>query len=424
MNRVAMPGVENPIPVAADGARDFHGRPPRALIYSHDTYGLGHLRRCLKISKALKDAYPDISILLVTGSPHAGRYPLPEDVDFVKLPAVVKTSAYGYRPRSLGGSFSDVLELRQNIIFEAVRTFDPNLLIVDHSPLGMKGEVLKTLLWLRQQNSPCHKILGLRDVIDSPETVIASWKAEGVYEVLDKVYDQIVIYGTQEFFDPVRSYQFSESAYAKTSFVGFITSGFQDYGLTPQSERDDGVKEVFITVGGGEDGVEIIETYLNMLSRHGKRLNARSTIVTGPFFPEPAKSLLSAFARTLQVEFLDFVPDISLYLQRADLVVSMGGYNTATEILSNAGKALIIPRSFPRKEQLIRAQRLSEMGLVSYIAPEQLNPDDLYETVSTLLSKSDKPLVEARKKGVLALDGGAQMASLCHKYLEAPIEVS
>ena len=87
-----------------EGNRDFGSSGKRVLLYSHDTYGLGHLRRCLKISKALKVLNPDAPILLVTGSPHVGKYILPAGVDFIKLPAVVKTGADGYQPRSLGGT--------------------------------------------------------------------------------------------------------------------------------------------------------------------------------------------------------------------------------------------------------------------------------------------------------------------------------
>jgi predicted glycosyltransferase len=146
--------------------------------------------------------------------------------------------------------------------------------------------------------------------------------------------------------------------------------------------------------------------------------------VTGPFFPEPAKSALSATAETLQVEFHEFLPDLSFHLQRADLVISMGGYNTVTEILSNASKALIVPRSFPRKEQLLRAQRLSQLGLVSHITQERLTPDSLYEAVTCLLNRNDRPLARAREKRTLPLEGAARLAALCRPLLEANVEVS
>ena len=144
---------------AVNGSRH---EAPRMVIYSPDTYGLGHLRRCLKIVEALKAVHPDLSILLLTGAPHASRYPLPEAVDSVKLPAVVKTGANLYQARSLGISITETLGLRQNLIFEAVKTFSPQLMLVDHSPVGVKGELQKTLRWISKQRSPCKSLLGFR----------------------------------------------------------------------------------------------------------------------------------------------------------------------------------------------------------------------------------------------------------------------
>ena len=394
-------------------------RAARVAIYAHDTYGLGHLCRCLKIAKALRAAYPEVSVLLITGSPYAGRYAFPQGVDFVKLPSVVKTDADTYEPRSLGATFPEILELRQNMIFEAVKTFDPQLFLVDHSPLGMKGEIRKTLEWLKKERSDCQLVLGLRDIVDEPQKVIDSWSADGVYDALDRVYDQIWVYGTPSVFEPVQSYRFGAVAKAKTRYAGFICNPPEE----PVSVGDVGscnkTKQVFLTVGGGEDGGGIVEAFLDMLSEHKGEVEFQTTIVTGPFFPQPMKHRHALQAEALGVDFHEFLPDLSRHLRRADLVVSMGGYNTITEILSHAKRALVIPRTHPRKEQLIRAQRLSEMGLIDFVLPEALAPEALFETVASLLDTSELPLEAARESALLPLDGGEQVAAMCQPFLQS-----
>ena len=77
----------------------------------------------------------------------------------------------------------------------------------------------------------------------------------------------------------------------------------------------------------------------------------------------------------------------------------------------------------PRKEQLIRAQRLSELGLVSFIRPDQLTPSGLYESVSALLESEEQPLEEARRRRTLPLDGAARLAALCSPMLNIPMAV-
>jgi predicted glycosyltransferase len=118
------------------------------------------------------------------------------------------------------------------------------------------------------------------------------------------------------------------------------------------------------------------------------------------------------------VRLEEFVPELSLHLQKADLVISMGGYNTVTEILAQARKALLVPRIYPRREQLLRAQRLSDLGLVNYISPEELTPARMFEAVGSMLKDEKEPLVEARCKKLLPLDGAFNLAEHCRPILK------
>jgi len=388
---------------------------PRLLIYSHDTFGLGHFRRCLKIAKAFKATYPESSILLVTGQPQAERYRMPEGIDFIKLPAVVKVGDNRYQPRSLGNSFAQIFELRRNLILEVARTFRPHIFLVDHAPIGMKGEIKKTLYELKGQANRPVLLLGLRDILDEPEKVCAAWESEGIYPILDEVYDRIFIYGAPEFFDPTSAYRFGQKARSKTSFTGFISDHSRAAGPTQEADRK--TKRVLLTIGGGEDGAEIVSAYLEVLSNYKNRLAVETIIIFGPFMPDGQKEGFVEKAKGLPVRFEEFLPELAEHLQEADLVISMGGYNTVIEILSFAKKALIIPRIYPRKEQLLRAQRLSEMGLVRYISPEDLTPERLFETVASMLANADSPLAETRQKKLLPLDGATKLAELCQPLL-------
>src|ERR671934_149188 len=76
-------------------------RGARLLMYTHDTYGLGHLRRSLAIAGHLSCAIPGLTTLLVTGSPVAHHFTLPARTDYVKLPSVVKTGDEQYRARGV-----------------------------------------------------------------------------------------------------------------------------------------------------------------------------------------------------------------------------------------------------------------------------------------------------------------------------------
>jgi predicted glycosyltransferase len=66
-----------------DVARDDY----RILIYSHDSFGLGHLRRCQAIAHSLVGAYNKLSVLILSGSPIIGSFDFRARVDFVRVPA-------------------------------------------------------------------------------------------------------------------------------------------------------------------------------------------------------------------------------------------------------------------------------------------------------------------------------------------------
>ncbi|MAF47476.1 MAG: hypothetical protein CMM10_04375, partial [Rhodospirillaceae bacterium] len=50
------------------------GRDARVLIYSHDSFGLGHLRRCRAIAHSLVGQHHKLSVLILSGSPIIGSF--------------------------------------------------------------------------------------------------------------------------------------------------------------------------------------------------------------------------------------------------------------------------------------------------------------------------------------------------------------
>jgi predicted glycosyltransferase len=68
-----------------------------------------------------------------------------------------------------------------------------------------------------------------------------------------------------------------------------------------------------------------------------------------------------------KVDMITFDAQLERLMANASAVVAMGGYNTFCEILSLDRPALILPRSYPRREQLIRAQNAAALNLISLI---------------------------------------------------------
>lgn len=357
------------------------------LMYSHDTYGLGHIRRTMAIASHLRG--PDVNILILTGSPIAGRFTFPERVDFVRIPGMIKKTNDEYLPLSIKIDPKQALNIRKSIITGTAKTFRPDLFIVDKEPLGLKKEVLPTLRWLKQSSPKTKTILGLRDIMDEADVIRKDWDEKGVYGVLDTLYSEIWIYGIQKLYDPVKEYAIPDALIDKIQFTGYIPRKVPSKGAIRQIRKEQGVgkdeKLVVVTTGGGGDGYSLMHYYLSMLESAAPPYPVRSVLIMGPFMPREQREDINERAKRLGIKTYRFYRWMEKIQAAADLVVSMGGYNTVCEILSQGTVSLLIPRETPRKEQLIRAQALHREHLVDYIKWDAVSPQLLQEKVRALL---------------------------------------
>jgi predicted glycosyltransferase len=363
----------------------------RILMYSHDTFGLGHLTRTLRIARAFHHRYPDASILVLTGSPVAGYVALPPNVDLVKLPSVLKSGKDRYRSRDLRISFKRIRNMRREVIRGTARTFRPHVFLVDNVPLGMKQEVVPTLELLRKEMPSSRIVLNLRDILDARETIRATWEKTGVPQILEEFYDAIFVLGDPAVFDVVSGYDLPPE---KTRYVGYATPGAPPRSSTPgdavphppgtaegpgSSPRTR--KRVVLTAGGGGDGRQFLEsalqalagTAVSKLARHGRELEI--DLITGPLMTPEDRRHLQGIADSCGARCHEFVLDLPRRISRADLVVAMAGYNTCCEILAGRRYSLLYPRITPRVEQWIRARAFEQRGFSTVIGTNSAGLD-------------------------------------------------
>lgn len=383
----------------------------RILFYSHDTMGLGHLQRNYKIAFALKTAYPELKISFLTGSPLTSHFKSLPGMDFIYLPPVRKVGPEKYEAFYPDTSFASVLEDRKSIILNSIKDLNPDIFWVDHAPVGMKGELLPALQWITEKRNASSAILGLRDIIDHPDNVIPLWQKQKIFDIMRSSYKKIFIYGDSRVFDPFKEYNFPTDIVEKTSFTGYITNTNHDFTENNSDLETSGSGRVFVTIGGGEWAGDIIIGNLFAAAReNNNRLPFEVTVVTGPFFPDELWRLYSEMARELSLEMLKFVPDIRPHIYSSDLVVSTAGYNTVTDVISCGKRALFIPRIKFRREQFLRAERLSELGMVEFLSPQNITPDFLIENIMRMLGDSRCPLETARQKEMINLNGAVQVS--------------
>jgi predicted glycosyltransferase len=360
----------------------------RVLIYSHDTFGLGHLRRCRTIAHSLVGADKDLSVLILSGSPIIGSFDFRARVDFVRVPGVIKLRNGEYTSLNLHLHIEETLKLRAAIIRHTAGVFDPDLFIVDKEPLGLRGEVRETLDMLHRRQTPI--VLGLRDVMDEPALLAPEWSRKNVMPALQKYYDELWVYGLPQFCDPLEGIAVPASVRRRIRYTGYLRR------TAPEPKANEGdfgpFEEPFllVTTGGGADGEALIDWVLAAYEAEPRLPNA--LLVLGPFMQSERQSeFLARSARLPRVKAITFDARLESLMARAAGVIAMGGYNTFCEILSFDKRALIVPRTAPRREQLIRATRAAELGLVAVLTDDGMRDPRQMATALRRLPHQRKP---------------------------------
>jgi len=340
----------------------------RILIYSHDTFGLGHLRRCRTIAHALVDRFKHLSVLILSGSPIIGSFDFRTRVDFVRIPGVIKLRNGEYTSLNLHLDIEQTLSMRASIIRHTAEIFDPDLFIIDKEPVGLRGEVLETLEMLKPRGA--RLVLGLRDVMDEPRLLMPEWERKNVLPALRDIYDEIWVYGLPQICNPLEGISLPLSVRQKMTYTGYLNREVPSGGAPPRLPEITNRPYLLVTTGGGGDGESLIEWVLRAYE-HDPLLPYPALLVLGPFMqPERQAEFMDRAARLKRVDAITFHGNLEMLVSRAAAVVGMGGYNTFCEVLSMNKRALIVPRTAPRLEQYIRISRAASLGLVSMLADD------------------------------------------------------
>jgi predicted glycosyltransferase len=341
---------------------------------------------------------------------------MPPGMDCITLPGLSKGVDGVCKPRYIDLPLKEVLGLRARIIRAALKKFEPDLFIVDNLPRGAYRELDLTLKKLRS-NGRTRCVLGLRDVLDEPAAVHRDWSRWNYRKAIRRYFDAIWVYGDPKLYDMRKEYNFPYDLVEKVRFMGYLdqrrrmdlcdrkhVASLDALALPPG-------RLILCLLGGGQDGEALATTF----ARARIPADAVGLIVTGPFMATQVRERLQQCAdANPRLRVVSFITEPTLLVERAERIVAMGGYNTVCEVLSFEKRALIVPRTRPRREQIIRAERLRKLGLIEMLEFEQLTPEALARWMA-------RPLPPVRARSVLNFKGLQRLPALAHELLAAPL---
>jgi predicted glycosyltransferase len=369
---------------------------PNVMFYCHNGLGLGHLSRLHTLARYLRTRWPGMSQLFVASSAALPKLALMEDAEYIKLPTVVRVAPEetegAYPARFLPLSAAAIRDMRRDMILSIAQHLEPDALIVDHRPAGVDGELVPALRYWKDRSARTRLVLGLRDIPNDAPRARLMWSRCGAMELLEDFYDLILVYGQPDIFDLVTEFALTPRIADKTRYVGYLRRQPGDRTIEHiRSQLDTETSKLVLgMVGGGADGYDLLRVMLEAVSLPSS-VPFETLLVAGPEMPAEDRQGLREMARTRSsVRIMDYVDDLASYVAAADVVVSRAGYNSVCEILSFERPAVLVPRVEVKgfeanPEQRLRAEALSQRGLVRMIHPAELTPGRLLQEVNALL---------------------------------------
>ncbi len=361
----------------------------RLLVYSQDGLGLGHLRRTSSIAEEILRRRPDCSVLIIADSPAPPPFDLLTGVDYLKLPTVVKTGSTAWRSGMLRLEVGETIGLRAKLILETYRAFEPDVILVDHMPVGALGELKPMLDALPLGPQRPRTYLSLRDILDEASVIRDVWQGLDAYSYLSR-YDAVLVLGCREIYDADAAYRLSEFAQE----VAFCNYALRRLPATP--EPDPGAQPYLLAMdGAGADGFAVAAAFLGALPVVRERFDCDAVVLTGPTMPRADRDRLRADADE-RVRIDDTIRDSTDLLLGAEAVVTMGGYNSMCEAVGARKPALVVPRRGPSAEQRTRSRLFADRNLVAMLDPDELpRPDALAHSLVELIEKGGIPAESA-----------------------------
>lgn len=386
----------------ADGPRG-----PSIVMYSHDTIGLGHMRRNSAIARELVARVPDVSVLMLVGCPAGMVFEPHPGIDYVKLPSLSKLGRGVYQAGSLRIDAQTTRDMRIKIIDGVIDSIRPDVFLVDHEPAGAMDELLPVLEALQTQ-AGVKTVLGLRDILDAPERTRALWSSRGIDKLITRVYDHVLVYGDEGFFPSIEAYGLTALKPGGVRDCGVVTTVKPRRRLlTPKVPQ-----RVLVSGGGGRDAYPLIAAAIGAMGELPSRKRPQMTVITGPLMDAELRAEALRLGRLAGVEVFEHVPDLPVLMAQADLLITMTGYNSINEALALGCPILTVPRLGPSAEQVLRAEALERLGLARYLRREDLNP----QSIAKLLLKvpPTPPLHCLKTDGVR--NAAVALATMCAEH--------
>ncbi|NJN38709.1 MAG: glycosyl transferase [Acaryochloridaceae cyanobacterium CSU_3_4] len=392
----------------------------KILFYCQYHLGMGHLVRSLEIIRSLATEF---QICFVKGGTTVTGLTLPGNVEVVTLPMILSENRQ-VRVPDPSQDLETVKQQRTAKLLEVFDRFQPDCLMIEGYPFKkyqFEFESIPLLERVKASRKPIKVVCSLRDVVMAQPYTDRHGIIAKTCQRLNHYFDLLLVHSDPRFHRLEESFPAIADIHCPVEYTGFVAQALSADAIWTEEDVADlsqGNPMILVSVGGGQLGHDLLKATLaaspilkDLLPDHHVQ------VFTGPFIPPDLfQTLEQAAVEQKNLTLRKFTPNLILYMKKAALSVSLGGYNTTMNILRTGTNAIILPSS-KDWEQSVRAEKLEKMGVLKLLQPKDLPPEGLAQRIAEVIAAplSVKPFQP------FELQGAKTTTALLRAVLEQPV---
>jgi predicted glycosyltransferase len=367
------------------------------MFYCQHILGMGHLVRSMEIVRALTK---DFQICFINGGEIIKGFDIPAGVEVINLPAI-KTDSEFQELQVVDNAFSldQVKEIRKNLLLEIFEQFQPDILIIELFPFGRRRfsfELIPLLERVKSTRSSTKVVSSLRDIVVTKQHKQAKHE-EKVCNLINEYFDVLLVHGDPKFVPLEETFSRVGNLNCEIYYTGYVVQKPPVNPILTDEDREilHSDKPIILTsVGGGRFGHELLDCVVKTAPILEKVIPHHIQVFTGPFMPEEKFDELQSMAENSKnICIRRYTPYFLNYMKKAELSINMSGYNTTMNVLTTGVRAMLLPFTGNQdREQTIRAEKLSDLGIVKILSTNDLQPDLFAKKIIDYLQEQPKQI--------------------------------
>jgi predicted glycosyltransferase len=385
------------------------------MFYCQHVLGMGHFIRSMEIVRGLNC----FDVCFLNGGEIIPGFALPAMVEVVNLPPIKADAEFRDIHATGAMSLEEIKESRRRRILDEYDRLRPDLLVFELFPFGrlkFAFELIPLLESAKAAGNRTKVVCSLRDILVAKRQ--QQQFEEDACRIVNRYFDLLLVHSDPRFHRLEETFPRTADLQCPIRYTGFVAQTTVESEMPADgfAESSNDEKTILVSIGGGRVGIELIDCAIEASALIAGDLRHRMLIFTGPYLPEAEfQRLREKIAGRTNIRLERYTTSFISHLRRADLSISMAGYNTCLNIVTTGARAIVYPfTGNNNQEQSIRADKLRALGLVDIILPRALDPELLARKIMLALSRPKPAVVSS-----LDLNGVAQTAAALAELVES-----